>query len=451
MSRNEEYKALLAELESTPAALEDTMRRAQERKKASQHKKRCFSVSLGSLAACFTAFVLLVNCFPTFAYACGGVPLLRELAKAVAWSPSLSAAVEQQYVQPVDQSQTVNGITATVQYVIVDQKQVNIFYTLEGDYDTLQAERIDFSPKQHCSVSYGSFNDPPGTLLDITMDYVEEDVPEGFTLLLGVTTNDIRAEHAAPERTYEDEMLTPREEEEPDILAEFRFDLEFDPYYTAQGEIIPVDQTIHLDGQTITVTEAEVYPTHVRVNVADAPDNTAWLRDLEFYVENEDGQRFEAISNGITATGDADSPANISYRLESPYFARSQHLTLCITGAEWLDKDRERVRIDLAGRTAEHLPEGVTLAGAEERSGGWVLRFQAEQRRENFSHQIFYMTFEDEVGNEYDMGSLGSTISGEGMFEETLPLPDYHQDAVWLRPTYTRVTEEPVPITISIK
>ena len=54
-----------------------------------------------------------------------------ELAQAVAWSPSLSAAVENDYVQPIGQSQTVNGVTATVEYVIVDRKQLSIFYTLD--------------------------------------------------------------------------------------------------------------------------------------------------------------------------------------------------------------------------------------------------------------------------------------------------------------------------------
>ena len=77
--------------------------------------------------------MLLVNLFPPFARACGGVPVLRDLAKAVAWSPSLSAAVEDEFVQPVGQEQSKNGVTARVEYLIVDRKQVNIFYTLTGD------------------------------------------------------------------------------------------------------------------------------------------------------------------------------------------------------------------------------------------------------------------------------------------------------------------------------
>ena len=152
MTRNEEYQALLNELELTPPALDGTVGRTLRRRRRDR-RVRIFGIPAGSLAACCLGFVLLVNLFPPFARACGSVPVLRELALAVAWSPSLSAAVENDYVQPMGQSQTVNGITATVEYVIVDQKQVNIFLTLKGEgYETLTAEMPEFTPEQKCAV-----------------------------------------------------------------------------------------------------------------------------------------------------------------------------------------------------------------------------------------------------------------------------------------------------------
>ena len=308
MNRNEEYAALLAELEQTPEELETTVGKALKRRNTFQKKRRAFGISCSSLAACFVCFVLLVNLSVPFARACGNIPVLRELAKAVSWSPSLSAAVENEYVQPIGKSQTVNGITATIEYVIVDQKQLNIFFTLNADdYDNLNAGMPHYEPEQVCSTIGSSWNQPPGTLLNFTLDYGEGNVPDGFTITFRVTTwvePDRSAAPEAPTTSYEDEMLEPVEEEEPDYLAEFTFDLEFDPEFTAKGEIIPVNQTFSLDGQTLTVTEVEVYPTHVRVNVADDPNNTAWLKSLAFYLENEDGGRLEPISNFIIAAGD---------------------------------------------------------------------------------------------------------------------------------------------------
>ena len=450
MNRNEEYNALLAELEQVPKQIDNTVEQAMQRLITSQKKRRGWVISCASLAACFACFVLLVNLSVPFARACGSIPVLRELAKAVSWSPSLSAAVENEYVQPIGQSQTENGITATIEYVIVDQKQLHIFFTLDSDdYDNLNAEMPRYETEQVCSTIGSSWNQPPGTLLDFTLDYGDHNVPDSLTMTFGVTTyveSDWSAE--APVQSYEDEMLEPVEEEEPDYLAEFTFDLEFDPEFTAKGEIIPVNQTFSLDGQTLTVTEVEVYPTHVRVNVADDPNNTAWLKSLAFYLENEDGERFEPISNGVSATGDEDSPAYVSFRLESPYFADSEHLTLHVTGAEWLDKDMERVRVDLAHRTAERLPEGVTFQSAEKRDGGWVLTFRVKQREENHSYQVWHSTFYDETGNPYEASRRGTTTDDSGYFEEMLPLPGYWEDVVWLQPTYSHTTTESILIPI---
>ena len=453
MNRNEEYKALLAELEQVPKQLDTTVEQAMKRQNTSQKKRRTWAISCGSLSACFACFVLLVNLSVPFARACGNIPVLRELAKAVSWSPSLSAAVENEYVQPIGQSQTVNGITATVEYVIVDQKQLHIFFTLNGDgYDNLTAEMPRYEPEQVCSTIGCDWNRAPGTLLNFTLDYGDNNVPDSFTITFGVITYvepDWSVE--APAKSYEDEMLEPMNEEDPDYLAEFTFDLEFDPEFTAKGEMVPVNQTVDLDGQSLTVTEVEVYPTHVRVNVADDPANTAWLKGLTFYLENGDGERFQPISNGISATGGEDSPAYVSFRLESPYFADSEHLPLHITGAEWLDKDMERVRVDLAARTAERLPEGVTFRSAEKRDGGWVLTFRVKQREEHHSFQVWRSTFYDEAWNQYEANHRGTTTADSGCFEEKLPLPGYQEDVVWLEPTYSRTTAETIPVTIPIK
>ena len=468
MNRNEEYKALLQELEPVPTALDGAAERALRRRRRDR-RLRIFGVPAGSLAACFIAFVLLVNLFPPFARACGNVPVLRALAQAVAWSPSLSAAVENDYVQPIGQSQTVNGITATIEYVIVDQKQVHIFFTLKGaGYESLSAEMPEFTPKQHCAVLGADFRQEPGTLLHFTLDYQDNDVPEGFTMAFAVTgeTGTVAEDApAAPSRSILDEP----EWEEPDILASFNFDLAFDPTYTARGETVPVNSTFQLDGQTLTVTEVEVYPTHVRVNVEGAADNTAWLEDLDFYLENEDGERFDSITNGITATSDPDRPDQKSFRLESAWFARSEHLTLHITGAKWLDKDMERIRVDLADGTADRLPEGVALYSAERSGNGWIVQFSAPEEEEMHLHQLFSMTYYDAEGGEHSMDSRNTMTEpyfegalsgeeaaarqavGEGRFFEILPLRDYPYEEVWLCPLYSRATEAEVPVAIPIK
>ena len=131
MNRQQEYWDLIRELDHTPAALDGTALRAKARAKRRRTGKR-WGISLGGAAGVCAAFVLAVNTLPTFALACANVPVLRELAAAVAFSPSLSAAVEHDYVQYIGQSQSFDGLTLTLEYVIADQQQMVVFYRVDG-------------------------------------------------------------------------------------------------------------------------------------------------------------------------------------------------------------------------------------------------------------------------------------------------------------------------------
>ena len=481
MNRSEEYQALQKELETTPPQLEYTVQRAMTREKTLQHRKRLFGIPAGSLAICFTAFVLLVNLFPPFAAACGNVPLLGALAEAVRWSPSLSAAVEHDYVQPVDQSQSAHGVTAAVEYLIVDRKQVSIFYTLDTDRDIAHLDadydiRLPGDLHGYTSTT-GSYGLENGALRRIDVNFVDIDVPETLELALQVYDSTDRwepgAEPAEAAGDYGDEMLSQRQEPERAYLAEFTFHLAFDPQFTAQGTVVPVNAAFQLDGQRFTLTEVEVYPTHLRVNIDDDSGNTAWLRGLSLYLENEYGERFESCVNGISASGDPDGEGYGTFWLDSPFFSRGEHLTLCITGAEWLDKDRESIRVDLTGNRGEELPQGVRLEWAEKREGGWLVSFSAPYRWGNRTfYQIWSQAYHDADGWEYEIDSRSATtspmvlgpLSGEELeaheayaaenrdrYYESFALKDYQADQVWLEPAWTRVTAYEKPVEVAIK
>ena len=375
MNRNQEYEALLQELEATPAALDGTAKRALRRRRR-ERRLRIFGVPAGSLAACFVAFVLLVNLFPPFARACGNVPLLRALAQAVAWSP-VPLRRSGKRLRPAHRP-VPDGKRHHRHDRVCDRGPEAGEYLLhpggEGVRDPLRRDCRNFPRSSTAPCMGADFRQKPGTLLHFTLDYQDNDVPEGFTMTLGVTgetAGEAESQPPAASSVWDALEKDTAPPEQQTFWPPFTFDLKFDPTYTASGEIIPVNSAFQLDGQTLTVTEAEVYPTHVRVNVEGAAANTAWLKSLDFYLENEDGERFEPISNGVTATGDPDTPAMNSFRLESPYFADSAHLTLHITGATWLDKDMERIRVDLKSGTADQMPEGVELYSAERSGDGW--------------------------------------------------------------------------------
>lgn len=471
MNRAEEYTQLRALLENVPKDLESVEIRALKRGNASRRKARLFGIPAGCFASCFLAFMLLVNLFPQFAHACGGVPIVRELAKAVAWSPSLSAAVEDEFVQPIGQEQAENGVTARVEYLIVDQKQLNVFYTLHTkEHGPLEAEAQVELPDGGESFSIGSssYGTPNGELRQTTLDFMDRDMPESLRLTLKIYenlyngadgTNWTILEEAAVEDIYFRDNST----EDPDYLAELTFDLTFDPWFTAQGEIVEVGQPFQIDGQTLILETAEIYPTHLRLDFSYDTDNTAWLTGLELYVENERGERFTPVTNGITGVGEEVSPSLVSYWMDTTYYSDSKVLTLYITQARFLEKDRERILLNLVTGDHDPLPDGVELEQIQHLEQGYLLTFQETQYREHLLYGMWTYYY-DEAGTEHVVMSTSSSYTYEntdtgqrsdgsekGFFYETIPLTGYTQETVYLRPTFTRIADFSQPVTVPIK
>ena len=458
MNRKNEFDAMIEELNRCTTGLETTLDRAykRKRKKTTQMIVR----PLAGLAACFAVFVLLVNFCVPVAYACSLVPGLRELAAAVTFSRSLTDAVENEYVQPMDLSQIDNDITAYVDYLIVDQKQVNVFYRLNSDkYESLEIYpevlNTDGVRPASCSYSNTGFGADNGELRCLSIDFVDGNVPASLRVKLNVYTNSIRYENVAPEQAVDD-IYSDNPYEEPDYLAHFDFLLEFDPKFTATGKVFPVNQTVILEGQAITITDIEVYPTHLRVDIAESADNTAWLKDLDFYIETDWGMKFDPVSSGITATGSTDSPSMVSYRADSTYFYEANHLKLVITGAQWLRKDMETTYLNLV--TGEHgeLPEGAAFDSAMKQGSGWVVKFRAAWEEDEPLYQLFGHLFYDTDGNEYEIhhwSSMYGDLDEEGnitFFYDEFPLLHYTEDEVWLCPEFSHnwVAENPIVITV---
>lgn len=459
MNRNEEYKILLKELEETVPDMEPCLTKAKRRKQ----RKQLFLRPLGGVAAAFAIFVLLVNYCAPVAYACSRIPVLRELAEAVTFSRSLSDAVENEYVQELNLSQTIDGITAEIAYLIVDQKQVNVFYRLYSDkYQQLDADldvmSADGTRGGSCAWSLGY--SPDRELQHTTIDYADANVPDSLRLILRVRSLGGRESYEeAPEQAVEDAFSEESPVTEPDYLVSFDFLLEFDPTFTETGRIIPLDREVLLDGQTIVLETLEIYPTHLRLEVKDAPENTAWLKDLDFYVQTEDGMVFSSDISGITATGDGedDSESMVSYRAESSFFYEVEELSLVITGAQWLDKSRERMWIDLTTGETDLLPEFVTFEKAEKQGNGWIVSFRVEYREEEPMQQVFAFSAYDAEGNCYEINRSSTSYGGSDengnytYYTNRFPLNGYPYDEVWLEPTYTHTWEAVEPVVIEVQ
>ena len=347
-------------------------------------------ISLGVFLAIFCMVVVAVNVSPTLAYAFERIPVLRQIAIAVNFSPSLTVAIEH-------------------------------------------------------DVTYLSPTLEVGEMRQIVVDFFDEQIPDSLAFKTSVL--------AVPQTAGAAPIRASNIHTKPENLIDFIFVLEFDPNFTQQGETIYLYQDFVIDGQNITLTSVEIYPTHMRINLSYDPNNTAWLRSLRFFAENEHGIRFDSISNGVSAFGTTDSPHMASHFLHSPFFAESEQLTLFIEEVEWLDKDMERVRVDLANGIAEKLPEGVRLDESRFDGQSWHLSFAATERAESHSHHIFGQNFFNEAGEDFHFNSWSSGMkydSSSNEFFVQFSLVNFPYDIVYLSPSYSRVSTLVEPLVFRI-
>ncbi len=435
MNRNEEYFDLVKELEETTPDLRASVRKARSKRSRIAFVYR----PLAGLAACFALFVLLVNFSAPVAFACSQVPFLHELAEAVTFSKSLSNAVDHDYVQPMNLVQENNGVTAKIEYVIVDQKQVHVFYRLDSEnyeamYVTPQIMNKDGTDKEPCTWTTPINDVPNEDLRLITLDYIEQEIPNSLRVMI---------------YAYHDQHNS-SEKEQP--IAEFNFLLEFDSNRIAEAKIYPIHQTVVMDGQTVTISEIQVYPTHLRVNIEDAAQNTAWLQMLDFYIETEKG-RFDAASGGIVATGKADSKSLTSYRADSIYFYEAKEIRLVITGARWLSKDMEKIRIDLENGEAECLPDGVILMPPDAENSRSPVMVHVRWDGSKQQHILLSMVYYDANGTKCQTSTaVGNCSEHDGnCWYEWLTLEDYPYDQIWICPSYSHGWQAEEPITIHVQ
>lgn len=452
MNRTEEYWALVAQLRETPPELAGTVDRARARARRKRRGKR-LGIPLASLGGVAAAFVVLVNCSTPFAMACRRVPFVRELAQAVAFQPSLKAAFENDYVQPVGQSQTQNGITATVEYLIVDQTSLNVFYTLSWAGETwldVVPDLLDengASPEGSRGASWG---DPAGTEEDyrlMTFYFDGAVLPEKLQLVLEVSDSGrdkVTNQLAAPTDAPVDSSPWPDEESSAPspVLAEFTFPLTIDPSLLGPGRTVEVGQWVELDGQRLYLDQLTIDPTRMELTLEADPDNTAELRSLDCYALDGAGNRYDSPS--ITFGGGE------AIQLESCYFSENQDLTLYIEEAQWLDKDRTSFTLDLTTGEADWLPENLTDVTIERRDGNVYLSFRNDEQIVTFDGYC------DPEGGQHTWGSMSmSSIDKDGDgYSETMTeyrvLRDYPWDTVTIGLSSNRVTAFDPPIQVNL-
>lgn len=240
---------------------------------------------------------------------------------------------------------------------------------------------------------------------------------------------------------------------DPGVLC-FTFDVALDMNRIAQPITVPVNRWMELDGQRIQVERLEYTPTRTILYLGEDQANTAWLKSLKFWFEDQSGRRYNDKDGSLVSSSTLESPSQLTYYFQSFYYDPPKGLTLCVDKAEWLDKDAPHVVVDLTSGEATGLPAGVELVEVHPVGTGVELTILSPKLREQFA-QSFSHTYWDPEGGEHKWHQV-STIrvdaedsdSGEAKHKEVFYLDNYSWDAVELELSYTSVAEYVEPVRV---
>lgn len=379
MKRNEAWEDLLNQAGEIPEELETRLNQTLARA-ARRETRRRWLRPLAGVAGTAAAFVLLVNSSVTFALAASRVPIVRELVEAVAFDPSLKAAVAHDYVQLVGDTYSQDGLTVKIEYLIADPMNVSVFYSLSDE----QGRDLELIPH---------LQDTAGNSLPVSMTFGEEGMDENegekglfdtlrtylgldkvqktlYTWRLHATEEGVIQTQmqlhveVRSQRDWEDiernamDERDPTEADTPNVLFTMDIPLTIEPQFLQSGKVFPVGQTVDVLGQKLTIDEVEVYPSNTRITWHTDPDNDAWLTYLPFYLTDENGNRVDGIKNGVSGTGSDQDFGGGTIWLDSTWYDTAEHLTIHLEVAAAVPKEADTIILNADGRL-ENLPDYI--------------------------------------------------------------------------------------------
>lgn len=379
MKRNEAWEDLLTQAEQIPDKLETRLNRTIARAERREKRRRWLKPLIG-VTGTAAAFVLLVNSSVTFALAASRVPIVRELVEAVAFDPGLKAAVAHDYVQLVGDTYTQDGVTVTIEYLIADPMNVSVFYSLSDE----QGRELELVPdlfdangnSLSVSVSFGEErierNESEKGLFDTIRGYLGLDKVQKtlYTWRLhaskeGViqTQMQLKVEVRNLERWKDAEWNAfdepeAQESRAPEAMFTLDIPLTIEPQFLKSGRVFPVNQTVDVLGQKLTIDEIAIYPSNTRIIWHTDPENDAWLTYLPFYLTDEHGNRVDGIRNGISGTGKDRGYGGGTIWLDSAWYDTAEHLTVHLEVAAAVPKEADTIILNADGRL-ENLPDYI--------------------------------------------------------------------------------------------
>ncbi|WP_033541377.1 DUF4179 domain-containing protein [Planococcus sp. CAU13] len=332
-------------LEAADGAILQGLERAKREKLKTRANRKRTLWSLAAAALIILTLVTSIRVSPAFANAVASIPGMERFVNLIQYDKGLEAVFENDYYQPIGESQTVGNATLTIDGVILDESGMNIFYTIESavDMDDIIINPLDLENQQQI---------PPGGISWHQSDF-EEGSPRIFKDVLSYKfLESIKFESL--DFTLPMEFILNGES--------FNFSIPFTVPENVEPSITyDVQEQVEVEGQKFTVEEVIIHPLRVGIRVSFDPDNTKKILQFEdIRLEDEKGETWVTIMNGTSASGDI-ADGEIVYYLQSNYFEAPKELYLRINKMQAVDIEDSYFLVDTDKNLLLHSPKDGRL------------------------------------------------------------------------------------------
>ncbi|MFJ7408535.1 MULTISPECIES: DUF4179 domain-containing protein [unclassified Lysinibacillus] len=295
-------------------------------KKRTRHKRLLqFAVTA---AIIIIALISSIRVSPALAYTMAQIPVLKPLVEMIALDKGIKDIINNEYYEPINVSQTINGKTLTITSVVADESGMIISYKLQSDEDLANITGVSTEVKQQGEQIYASVGSswsaqPEGTFeventIEVAASQGMDYSSKNFEIILSLR-------------------------ERPEIVFDIPFTLKND---IKASKKYPINKHLTVDGQSFTIHELIISPIRSELKMSiDSSNSKKILNFDDIRIYDEHQEEWGKIRNGYSGFGNYEDK-QFSIMLESNYFRIPKSITIEFREIEAIDKADEMVVID---------------------------------------------------------------------------------------------------------
>lgn len=363
-----------------------------EARRRQMRTQRLHRIGWSALTACvlMLGLVFSIRLSPAVAAYVSRVPGLKPLVELIQYDKGLQMAAQHGLTQQVGRSAVRGKVSFTVDQVLMDQKRMLIVYTIKnaepGHVTKLEKLELYDPEGNQLKAGYSWSHKPADKEAVVSQNkldvYWQDDVPIPDRITAKVTLS------------VDNQVWEPLSVDIP---------IDKSTYADLTEKVYPVNKTVIVDGQAITVERVTVYPTQTEVAIRFDPKNSKRIFGFDnLRLVNEKGESFAFWGNGVSSHSvDEDS---VVYYLESSYFTPPEKLYVTADGIRALDKENLHVVIDAKTGRLLQAPDDRLRVEALRQNEDVVGLDLALWVEEGDLHQLHPLVrdLSDNRGNEYE-------------------------------------------------